>query len=107
MCEDLKVDKLGNQLSTYKYKIPGAYDIPLQFNCSLLKDSPNPVGMKGSKLVAEPVMGLAASAYLAIKEEIYAARKDAGLGDDWFMLNTPCTPENISAAIGTPKDKLV
>merc|ERR1711871_1003781 len=27
MCEDLKVDKLGNQLANYKYKIPSAYDI--------------------------------------------------------------------------------
>jgi xanthine dehydrogenase/oxidase len=105
--EELMVDKTGAQLNTDTYHIPGAYDIPLKFNCSLLKDSPNPIGIRGSKLVAEPVMALVASAYLAVKEAIYSARKDAGHGDDWFMLNTPTTPEHILAAIATPSSKLL
>jgi xanthine dehydrogenase/oxidase len=107
LTEQLIVDSTGAQLSTSAYKIPGAYDIPLKFNCSLLKNSPSPVGIKGSKLVAEPVMALTASAYLAVKQAIYAARKDAGLGEAWFMLDMPCTPEHICAAIGTPQTQLV
>jgi len=93
-------------LGTWNYKIPGAYDIPLVFNCSLLKNSPNPKGIRGSKLSAEPVMGLVSSTYFAIKQAMYSARKDAGLGDEWFMLDMPATPENICMAIGTPIDKL-
>jgi len=109
LTEELKIDKSGSLLSTTAYAIPMAYDIPLKFNVSLLKDSPNPApqAVKGSKCSAEPVMSLMASVYLAIKEAIYSARKDAGLGDAWFMLNTPCTPEHICLAIGTPQDKLV
>jgi len=106
LTEELKVDSKGAQLSTGAYHIPGAYDIPLEFNVSLLKDSPNPVGIKGSKLVAEPVMSLVASVYLAIKEAIYSGRKDAGLADDWFMLNMPCTPEHVCAAMATPQTAL-
>jgi len=102
--EQLVVDSSGAQISAYE--CPSAFDIPLVFNCSLLKDTPNPTGVRGSKLVAEPVMALAAAPYLAVKQAIYSARKDAGLGDDWCMLNLPCTPETIRAAIGTSVEHL-
>jgi xanthine dehydrogenase/oxidase len=93
-------------LGTWNYKVPGAYDIPVVLNCSLLKNSPNPAGIRGSKLSAEPVMGLVSSTYFAIKQAMYSARTDAGLGDAFFMLDLPATPENICMAIGTPIDKL-
>jgi len=84
--------------------VPTAYDIPLEFNVSLLKDRPNPNGVMGSKAVAEPAMHLISSPYLAVKEAIYAARKDQGLGEEWFQLDTPCTPEVIRTAAGaSPK----
>merc|ERR1712241_654291 len=97
LTEELKVDSVGTQLhlGTWDYKIPTAYDIPLEFNVELLKDSPNPVGIKGSKASAEPVMCLIPSVYLAVKHAIYAARHEVGLDDAWFMLNIPLTPEAV------------
>merc|ERR550525_1389343 len=79
LTEEYKVDKSGTQLNlgTWEYKIPSAYDIPLEFNVSLLKDSPNPVGIKGSKASAEPAMCLIPSVYLAIKNALYDARKES------------------------------
>lgn len=87
-------------LGTWEYKVPTAYDIPVEFNVSLLKDTPNPNGVAGSKAVAEPAMHLISSPYLALKNAIYAARMEQGLGDDWFQLNVPCTPEVIREAVG-------
>jgi len=107
LTEELMVDTTGTQLNVATVAIPGAYDIPVVFNCSLLKDSPNPAGIRGSKLCAEPAMGLVSSLYFAVKNAIYAARLDAGLGDDWFMLNLPATPQQICAAIATPSGQLV
>merc|ERR1712224_353138 len=107
LCEELKVNPKGVQINLGTYEIPGAYDTPIVFNCSLLKDSPNPVGVKGSKLCAEPAMGLVSSTFLAIKRAMYAAREDAGLGGDWFDFGLPATPEKILMAIGTPQDKLI
>jgi len=81
LSEELKVDANGTQLflGTWEYKIPSAYDIPLEFNVSLLECTPNPVGVKGSKASAEPAMGLVSSTYLAVKSAIYAAPGTTGL----------------------------
>eukprot|EP00931_Biecheleriopsis_adriatica_P115532 TRINITY_DN91318_c0_g1_i1.p1 TRINITY_DN91318_c0_g1~~TRINITY_DN91318_c0_g1_i1.p1 ORF type:complete len:1349 (-),score=270.27 TRINITY_DN91318_c0_g1_i1:87-4088(-) len=108
LTEELKVDASGTQLNlgTWDYKIPMAYDIPLQFNVSLLKDTPNPVGIRSSKASAEPSMCLVSSVYLAVKQAIYAARKELSGDDSWFMLNTPLTPERVRTAIAVPADKM-
>jgi len=90
-------------LGTWEYKVPTAYDIPVEFNVSLLKDTPNPNGVKGCKACAEPAMHLVSAPYLATKQAMYAARKELGHGDDWFPLSVPCTPETIRAAIGTQR----
>eukprot|EP00930_Biecheleria_cincta_P041107 TRINITY_DN28156_c0_g3_i1.p1 TRINITY_DN28156_c0_g3~~TRINITY_DN28156_c0_g3_i1.p1 ORF type:complete len:1336 (-),score=211.24 TRINITY_DN28156_c0_g3_i1:97-4053(-) len=105
LTEELKVDKSGTQLNlgTWHYKPPSAYDIPLEFNVSLLKDSPNPVGILGSKASAEPAMCVVPCVYLAVKNAIYAARAETGVSD-WFMLDTPLTPETIRAAVGQGTD---
>jgi xanthine dehydrogenase/oxidase len=108
LSEEVMYNSKGEKLTlgTWNYKIPGAYDIPLVFNCSLLKNSPNPVGVRRSKLCAEPCMSLCSSVYFAVKQAIYSARSDAGLGDDWFMLDLPITPQQVCMSIGTPLDKL-
>ncbi len=88
--------------------MPTAYDIPLEFNVSLLKDTPNPHAMvKGSKAVAEPVMSLVTSPYLATKQAIYAVRAELGHPDEWFPLATPLSPEIIQTACGVNKDQLL
>lgn len=109
LTEELKVDSTGTQLnlSMWNYKIPSAFDIPVEFNVSLLKDSPNPIGIKGSKASAEPVMCLVSCLYLAVKNAIYAARLELGQGVDWFSLDVPLVPEKVRAAIGDITDQMI
>jgi len=102
-----KEDGQNLNLGTWEYKVPSAYDIPLEFNVALLKDSPNPNGVKESKAVAEPAMHLIGSPYLAVKNAIYAARQEVGLGSDWFMLNSPICNQEVRAAIGVPQDQML
>ena len=45
--------------------------------------------------VGEPPFFLGVSVFFALKEAVYAARKDAGLGDEWFLLDLPATPERL------------
>jgi len=109
LTEQVMYDDQGTQLNlgTWEYKIPSAYDIPVEFNVSLLKDSPNPVGVKGSKASAEPAMGLVSAVYLSIKDALYAARQQTGAGAAWFPLNLPVTTEAIRGAVGTLDKALV
>eukprot|EP00041_Stephanoeca_diplocostata_P029344 m.863415 g.863415 ORF g.863415 m.863415 type:complete len:1330 (-) comp23543_c0_seq1:1005-4994(-) len=109
LTEQLKVDAAGTQLflGTWEYKIPSAYDIPVAFNTSIMKDTPNPVGVKGSKASAEPAMCLIPSVYFAVKNAIYAAKEELGLSTDWFMLDTPLTPEAVRTAINVPTEQLI
>lgn len=100
-------DGKSMHLGTWEYKVPSAYDIPLEFNIGLLKDSPNPNGVLGSKAVAEPAMHLIGSPYLAVKNAIYAAREEMGLGSDWFMLQTPLCNQEVRAAIAVPQDQMI
>merc|ERR1711957_1020362 len=100
--EDGQVQTLG----TWEYKPPSAYDIPLVMNVSLLMDTPNPCGVLSSKAVAEPAMHLIGSPYLAVKNAIYAARQELGLGTDWFKLNVPICSEGIRAAIDVPQGQM-
>jgi len=81
------------------YKIPSANDIPLDFCVTLLKDSPNhrlPM-VYSSKAVGEPPFFLGASVFFALKEAVYAARKDAGI-EGWFQMDSPATPERLRMA---------
>ncbi|KAK0098372.1 hypothetical protein PV326_008961 [Microctonus aethiopoides] len=79
------------------YKIPGFSDIPKEFNVSLLKDAPNPRAVFSSKAVGEPPLFLASSAFFAIKNAIYAARKDMNITTS-FRLDSPATAARIRMA---------
>ncbi|CAK0843101.1 unnamed protein product [Prorocentrum cordatum] len=98
--EELKFDEQARPLNlgTWEYKIPSAFDIPREFNVSIMKPVLNPSGVLGSKACAEPVMPLAASAYFAVKQAVGAARKQLGLGDGFFDLPVPATVECIQQA---------
>ncbi len=80
------------------YKIPSANDIPSDFRVSLLRDAPNPRAVFSSKAVGEPPFLLANSAFFAVKDAISSARKDAGLGEGYFNLDSPATPERVRMA---------
>jgi len=86
-------------LGTWEYKVPSAFDIPIELNVSLLPNTPNPAaeGCMRSKASAEPSMPTALSAVFAVKQAIYAARADGGLKDH-FQLDLPVTVEAISQA---------
>ncbi|CAI5470258.1 unnamed protein product [Closterium sp. Yama58-4] len=79
------------------YKIPAASDIPTDLRVTLLADSPNPHAVLSSKAVGEPPFFLGSSVMWAIKDAIYAARKDAG-HTGFFRLDSPATPERIRLA---------
>eukprot|EP01025_Chloroclados_australasicus_P046435 TRINITY_DN5123_c0_g1_i6.p1 TRINITY_DN5123_c0_g1~~TRINITY_DN5123_c0_g1_i6.p1 ORF type:complete len:1400 (-),score=162.31 TRINITY_DN5123_c0_g1_i6:601-4416(-) len=81
------------------YKIPTANDIPIDFRVTLLQNAPNVRAIHSSKAVGEPPLHLGASVFFALKEAIYAARKDSKL-EGWFQLDAPATPERIKMACG-------
>jgi len=81
------------------YKIPTADDIPREFNVTLLRDAPNPCVIHSSKAVGEPPFFLAASAFFAVKDAVYAARADSEKGDV-IPLDLPATPERVRLACG-------
>ena len=49
---------------------------------------PNYPGDEVCKACAEPAMSLITSPYLAVKNAIYAARKEVGRGDAWSGAST-------------------
>ncbi|GAX80308.1 hypothetical protein CEUSTIGMA_g7746.t1 [Chlamydomonas eustigma] len=77
------------------YKIPSVNDIPIDFRVTLLADAANTRAIHSSKAVGEPPFHLGASVFFALKEAVYAARRDSGLGDRWFLLDVPATPERL------------
>lgn len=82
------------------YKIPSANDVPLDFRVWLESNQKNRFTVHSSKAVGEPPLFLGSSAFFAVKEAIYAARRDAGLGDAHFELRSPVTPERARMACG-------
>eukprot|EP01027_Heterolobosea_sp_BB2_P006788 GEZU01010200.1.p1 GENE.GEZU01010200.1~~GEZU01010200.1.p1 ORF type:complete len:1417 (-),score=493.17 GEZU01010200.1:84-4334(-) len=80
------------------YKIPSANDVPCDFRVHLLRGAPNYEAVHSSKAVGEPPLFLASSAFFAIKRAIEAARADAGISNDHFVLDAPATAERIRMA---------
>ncbi|RLN49926.1 hypothetical protein BBJ29_001688 [Phytophthora kernoviae] len=79
------------------YKIPSANDVPLEFHVWLESNQKNKFAVHSSKAVGEPPLFLGSSAFFAVKEAIYSARKDAGL-HGYFELRSPVTPERARMA---------
>ncbi|KAK3289624.1 hypothetical protein CYMTET_2955 [Cymbomonas tetramitiformis] len=96
LTEEVLIGKEGEQLNlgTWEYKIPSAYDIPIEFNVQLLKATPNPSGVLHSKASAEPVMATVSSVYFAVKNAMYAARAEKGVAD-YFSMSVPITVQKI------------
>ncbi|CAH1790691.1 unnamed protein product [Owenia fusiformis] len=79
------------------YKIPGFGDVPIEFNVTLLKDSPNPKAVYSSKAIGEPPLILASTVFYAIKHAITSARADTGV-TGVFRLDSPASSERIRMA---------
>ncbi|XP_071977269.1 aldehyde oxidase-like isoform X1 [Engystomops pustulosus] len=99
--EELKYSPEGELLTkgTGEYKIPSVYDIPREFNVSLLPSSQNPYAIYSSKGIGESALFLGSVVYFAIKDALSSARKERGLSNT-FTLNSPATPEKIRMACG-------
>lgn len=50
-----------------------------------------------SKAIGEPPFFLGAAVFFALKEAVYAARKEVGL-EGWFNMDSPATPERLRMA---------
>jgi len=84
---------------TWEYKPPSTKEIPIEWNVSLLKDCPNPLGVLGSKASGEPPMTLSTSVFFAILHAVNAARSDAGL-TALTVIDAPLTVDQIQQACG-------
>ena len=80
------------------YKIPSFGDIPAEFNVSLLRGASNPKAVYSSKGIGEPPLFLSSSVFFAIRHAIKAARKEVGLDNKYFQLDSPLSAERIRMA---------
>jgi xanthine dehydrogenase/oxidase len=90
---------------TWDYKPPSSQDIPIEFNITLLAETPNPAtnSVLGSKATGEPPYALALSAYLAARDCVTAMRTQEGVGGGvWYDLPVPATVDQLQEACGVP-----
>ena len=84
---------------SWRYKPPGAYDLPETLNVTLLDNSFNKMGVLNSKAVGEPPLALAVSVVQALESAINASRADVGLGPT-VVQTTPLTVDKVQVACG-------
>ncbi|XP_053676315.1 uncharacterized protein LOC128726526 [Anopheles nili] len=85
---------------TWTYKPPGAKDIPVDFRVRFLQKSTNPAGVLRSKATGEPALNMSIVVLFALRNALRAARKDAGLTDDWIPMGTANTPDQVHVLAG-------
>ena len=96
--EELLWNSKGTSLtkSPYTYKILGNRDVPPQLNVHTLKNKPNSAAtILRSKAIGEPLLMLAISVWLALRDAI------ARIGNYEYLpkLEAPATPEAILNAL--------
>ena len=91
---------------SWRYKPPGAYDVPEKLNVTLLENSNNKVGVLNSKAVGEPPLALAVSVVHALESAINASRSTLGLSPT-VIATTPLTVDKVQAACGVAASNLV
>lgn len=85
---------------TWTYKPPGVKDIPVDFRIRFLQNSSNATGVLRSKATGEPAMNMTISIIFALRHALMAARKDAGLPNEWVSVGAPSTPDQIYKLAG-------
>nr|XP_058949586.1 xanthine dehydrogenase/oxidase-like isoform X1 [Pocillopora verrucosa] len=92
--------KTGQNLTngTWEYKPPCSKDIPIEFNVTLLKNAPNPLGILRSKAVGEPPLCMSCACLFAVKHAVEEARAEIGQGADYFVMNAPSMVEDTQLA---------
>uniref|UniRef100_A0A182NGV5 Indole-3-acetaldehyde oxidase n=1 Tax=Anopheles dirus TaxID=7168 RepID=A0A182NGV5_9DIPT len=89
--EELRYDRGTGALTnfrTWNYKPPSARDIPVDMRIRLLQKSANPAGVLRSKTTGEPAYNLGITVQFALRYALAAARRDAGLPNEWLELGT-------------------
>jgi hypothetical protein len=89
------------------YKIPSFNDVPVDMRIYLLGDAPNNKAVHSSKAIGEPPFFTASSAFFATRNAIAAARQEHANDDNFFIVNSPLTPERIRMACGDTLSKSV
>ena len=82
---------------TWEYKPPCSLDVPIDFRVAYLGKTQHD-GVLSSKASGEPPLVLATSAFMALREAIGAARRESGVGDEFFTLHTPAMVDDVLAA---------
>lgn len=83
---------------SWDYKIPSAQDVPIRMNVSLLPSENTSWGaVFSSKATGEPTYCLGGVTFFAVKDAIYAARKDAGV-TGYFRIDCPASPSAVQTA---------
>ncbi|KFB50601.1 AGAP005637-PA-like protein [Anopheles sinensis] len=80
---------------SWNYKVPGHRDIPVDFRVSFLGRSSNAGGVLRSKATGEPALSMSPVVTHALRYALRAARRDAGLPDDWLNMDSGMTPEKV------------
>ena len=105
LTEEVVYDVNTGQLissGTWDYKPPCAYDIPLNLVVNFVPNDSNPKGVLRSKATGEPPMIVSNAVFFAVKDAIYAARKDAS-DDGYFELLVPaCNDVRLKASLVDP-----
>ena len=102
--EELVWDDEGRLLTDgpANYKIPGAGDIPVEFNVELLPDSPNiEATIFHSKAVGEPPLMLGISVWAALRHAIASVEDYRGSP----KLPVPATPEKVLLSCDALRDE--
>lgn len=92
---------------TWEYKIPCSLDIPINMNVTLIPgENKCKNNVMGSKAVGEPGYMLGISCLFALKNAIYASRKERGI-TSYFQLDCPASPERtaLACAVAFPPSK--
>ncbi|KAL2087932.1 hypothetical protein ACEWY4_016760 [Coilia grayii] len=89
-----------------QYKIPAICDVPLKFNIYLLPGTQNPHAIYSSKGIGEPALFLGSSVFLALKDAVAAARRDAGLSGP-FQFHSPATADRTCLACASHLTQMV
>eukprot|EP01105_Mastigella_eilhardi_P006354 TRINITY_DN17960_c0_g1_i1.p1 TRINITY_DN17960_c0_g1~~TRINITY_DN17960_c0_g1_i1.p1 ORF type:complete len:1327 (-),score=359.53 TRINITY_DN17960_c0_g1_i1:111-4091(-) len=90
------------------YKIPTHDDVPLEMNIALLKNSRSQLGVHGNKSPSEVGVQLGISVLSALKDAMYAARRQLCAPEEagrYVRIDTPATCEKIRLACPTPFDQ--
>ena len=100
MTEEMIYTESGELISNNvsSYKIPGAGDVPLDWDIELLNHEPGHSGLHNSKGIGESNVQLGLSVYFATKDAVRAARMEHGLSPV-FSLNFPASVDRVSAAL--------